>query len=209
MIIEPTLPEHGLAHARSLTSRSRARPITFRCPVVVSFGVQGEPDLRTNPITTNPGSPAIELAPCPFASDERHASTHGDLQHALAAERVRIRHMCKALACTQDVNLRQRWQAQMADSLARVREIERMLCSGASPAEQRAADMVDECLLGAMELARANGDSRAAETVAMECMALVEMRCMRIQQGSIAQEAVFVPENESIHCKERNHEKYQ
>ena len=210
MIIEPTLPEHGLAHARSLTSRSRARPITFRCPVVVSFGVQGEPGLRTNPITTNPGSLAIELAPRPFASDERHASSaHGDLQHALAAERVRIRHMCKALGCSEDDNLRQRWQAEMADSLARVREIERTLCSGASPAEQRAADMVDECLLEAMELARANGNSRAAETVAMECMALVEMRCMRIQQGSIGRQATFVPENEGIHYKEQNHEKYQ
>lgn len=209
MIIEPTLPEHGLAHTRSLTSRSCVRPITFRCPVVVSFGIQGEPDLRTNPITTNPGSPAIELASCPFASDEIAASTHDDLQHALAAERVRIRHMCKALACTEDDSLRQRWQTEMADSLARVRAIERTLCSGASLAEQHAADMVDGCLLEAMELARANGGSRAAETVAMECMALVEMRCMRIQQGSIGQEAAFVPGNEGIHYKEHNHEKYQ
>jgi len=40
-------------------------------------------------------------------------------------------------------------------------------------------------LLEAVELARANRDARTAETVAMECMALVEMRCMRIQQGSI------------------------
>jgi len=117
--------------------------------------------------------------------------------------------MCKALGCTEDDNLRQRWQAEMADSLARVREIERTLCSGASPAEQRAADMLDECLLEAMELARANGDSRAAETVAMECMALVEMRCMRIQRGSIGRQATFVPENEGIHYKEQNHEKYQ
>ena len=117
--------------------------------------------------------------------------------------------MCKALGCTEDDNLRQRWQAEMADSLARVREIERTLCSGASPAEQRAADMLDECLLEAMELARANDDSRAAETVAMECMALVEMRCMRIQRGSIGRQATFVPENEGIHYKEQNHEKYQ
>jgi hypothetical protein len=40
-------------------------------------------------------------------------------------------------------------------------------------------------------------------------MALVEMRCMRIQQGSIGQAAAFVPENEGIHYKEQNHEKYQ
>jgi hypothetical protein len=166
--------------------------------------------LRTNPINTNPGSSPIELASCPLALGDRpNVSTQGDLGHALAAERVRIRHMCKALACTEDGNLRQRWQTEMADSLARVREIERTLRAGRSPAEQRAADMVDECLLEAMELARANGDSRAAETVAMECMALVEMRCMRIQQGSTGQQAAFVPENGGIHYKEHNHEKYQ
>lgn len=135
--------------------------------------------------------------------------SHRDPHHALAAERVRIRHMCKALACANDDSLRRRWQSEMADSLSRVREIEHTLRAGASPAEQQAADMVDECLLEAMELARANGDSRAAETVAMECMALVEMRCMRIQQGSIGQAAAFVPENEGIHYKEQNHEKYQ
>ena len=207
MIIEPTLPEHGLAQARSLTSRSRLRSNTFRCPVAVSFGTRDETDLRTNPIITNSGSSAIELTSSPLAFDERNASTPRDLRHALAAERVRIRHMCKALACTEDGNLRQRWQTDMADSLARVREIERTLRSGASPAEQRAADMVDECLLEAMELARANGDARAAETVAMECMALVEMRCTRIQQGSVGQEA-FVTEDESIHYEEQHHEKY-
>jgi hypothetical protein len=210
MIIEPTLPEHGPAQMRSLTSRSRMRPITFRCSAAVYFGIQGETDLRTNPINAEPGSPSIDRICRPLPPDDRsNVSTHRDLQHALAAERVRIRHMCKALACTEDDNLRQRWQSEMADSLARVREIEQTLRVGASPAEQHAADMVDECLLEAMELARANGDSRAAEIVAMECMALVEMRCMRIQQGSIGQAAAFVPENEGIHYKEQNHEKYQ
>ncbi len=165
--------------------------------------------MRTNPITTNTGSSPIEVASRPLAAGDRPDSTHRELRHALAAEHVRIRHMCKALACTEDGNLRQRWQAEMADSLARVREIERTLRSGASLAEQHAADMVDECLLEAMELARANGDSRAAQTVAMECMALVEMRCMRIQQGSIGQEAAFVPRHEGIHYKEQDHEKYQ
>src|SRR5690348_5444887 len=39
-----TLPEHGLAQVRSLTSRSRMRPITFRCSAAVYFGIQGEID---------------------------------------------------------------------------------------------------------------------------------------------------------------------
>lgn len=208
MIIEPTLPEHGPAQMRSLTSRSRMRPITFRCSAAVYFGIQGETDLRTNPINADPGSPSIQLTRRPLPDDRSTVSMHRDLRHALAAERVRIRHMCKALACTEDDNLRQRWQSEMADSLARVREIEQALRVDASPAEQHAADMVDECLLEAMELARANGDSRAAEIVAMECMALVEMRCTRIQQGSVGQEA-FVLRDESIHYEEQHHEKYQ
>lgn len=146
-------------------------------------------------MTTNSGSSPIEMAPRPaVAKDRPDVSAPRDLRQALAAERVRIRHMCKALACTGDGNLRQRWQTQMADSLARVRAIERTLRSGVSPAEQHAADMVDECLLEAMELAHADGDSRAAETVAMECMALVEMRCRRIRQGSNGREAAFVPQ---------------
>jgi hypothetical protein len=128
----------------------------------------------------------IELAGCRFAADDRpDVSTHGDLRRALVVESAHIRHMCQALACTGDGDVRQRWQAEMADSLVRVRKIEQTLRAGASSAEQRAADMVDECLLEAVELARANRDARTAETVAMECMALVEMRCMRIQQGSI------------------------
>jgi hypothetical protein len=149
---------------------------------------QGETDLRSLPATVNSGPSTIELAGCRFAADDPpDVSTHGDLRRALAVERARIRHMCQALACTGDGDVRQRWQAEMADSLARVRKIERTLRAGASSAEQRAADMVDECLLEAVELARADGDARTAETVAMECMALVEMRCMRIRQGSIGQ----------------------
>ncbi|HEY9111428.1 MAG TPA: hypothetical protein VIM92_06610 [Rhodanobacteraceae bacterium] len=132
---------------------------------------------------TNTGLSPIELASAPEGTDATHSSAHRELRHALAAERVRIRHMCKALACTEDSGLRQRWQADMADSLAHVREIEKALRAGESPADQHAADMMDECLLEAMELARANGDSRAAEIVAMECMALVELRCRHIRQG--------------------------
>ncbi|MGN6789635.1 MAG: hypothetical protein ACTHJP_08915 [Rhodanobacteraceae bacterium] len=155
--------------------------------------------MRTH-TATNPGT--IELArhrPQPVR--EAGPLSHRDPHHALAAERVRIRHMCKALACANDDSLRRRWQSEMADSLSRVREIEHTLRAGASPAEQQAADMVDECLLEAMELARANGDSRAAETVAMECMALVEMRCMRIQQGSVDVGVAFARDGEGLHYK--------
>lgn len=160
---------------------------------------------------TNTGLQSIEWAPGdPGEMDEARASPHGDLRKALAAERVRIRHMYKALACTEDVDLRQRWQSEMADSLARVRQIEQALRSNASQADQHAADMMDECLLAAMELARANGDSRAAETVAMECMALVELRCMRIQQGHVGIGATLQSGNDGIPYTERNpHEKYQ
>lgn len=166
--------------------------------------------MRSNPTSTSSGSSSIELMACPLAADALPTAwTHRDLRHALAAERVRIRHMCKALACAGDDNLRQRWQTEMADSLARVRKVERTLRSGVSLAEQRAADMVDECLLEAMELARANSDSRAAETVARECMALVEMRCMRIHQGSIGQEAAFVQGAKASTTRSGTNEKYQ
>jgi hypothetical protein len=37
------LPEHGLAQARSLTSRSRMRPITFRFSVVVFPRIKVKP----------------------------------------------------------------------------------------------------------------------------------------------------------------------
>ena len=155
---------------------------------------------------TNTGLSPIGLASAPEGTDQTHSSAHRKLRHALAAERVRIRHMCKALACTEDSGLRQRWQADMADSLAHVREIEKALCSDESPADQHAADMMDECLLEAMELARANGDSRAAEIVAMECMALVELRCRHIRQGLHAGLNAAWP----IHYKEHNpDEKYQ
>ena len=144
--------------------------------------------------------------------DESRRSTHRDLRHALAAERVRIRHMCKALGCTEDASLRTRWQSEMADSLTRVRDIEQTLRSSVSQADQHAADMVDECLLAAMELARANGDSRAAETAAMECMALVDLRCMRIQQGHVSKDATtwMGLSGGGTHYTEQSlHEKYQ
>lgn len=144
----------------------------------------------------------MELAPGdPGEMDGARRKTHRDLRHALAAERVRIRHMCKALGCTEDASLRTRWQSEMADSLTRVRDIEQTLRSSVSQADQHAADMVDECLLAAMELARANGDSRAAETVAMECMALVDLRCMRIQQGHVGENAAWMElSGGGIHC---------
>jgi len=161
---------------------------------------------------TDTGLQSMERAPGdPREMDEARRSTHRDLRHALAAERVRIRHMCKALGCTEDASLRMRWQSEMADSLTRVRDIEQTLRSSVSQADQHAADMVDECLLAAMELARANGDSRAAETVAMECMALVDLRCMRIQQGHVGKDAAWMgPSGGGIHYTEQNlHEKYQ
>jgi hypothetical protein len=149
-------------------------------------------------MTTTQVLQTIEMAPPVAEEAGRPPESHPDLRQALAAERVRIRHMCKALACTEDASLRQRWQSEMADSLARVRHIEKTLRSSESQADQHAADMMDECLLEAMELARANGDSRAAEIVAKECMALVELRCMRIRQGHMRRSATPAG-NDAIH----------
>lgn len=164
--------------------------------------------MHANPMTTTPAPQTTEMAPrAAEGTGEVRSSTHRDLRHALAAERVRIRHMCKALACARDAGLRQRWQSEMEDGLARVWEIEQALRANATQADQHAGDKIDECLLEAMDLARANGDSRAAEAVAMECMALVELRCLRIRQGRTGQ-VTMLPDR--THHKEQNsHEKYQ
>lgn len=161
--------------------------------------------MRTNPMSTDTGLSIEALAL--RAPEAREGGAHRDLRHALAAERVRIRHMCKALACTQDMGLRRRWQTEMEESLARIWEIEQTLRTNATEADRHAVDQMDECLLEAMELARANGDFRAAEIVAMECMALVELRCLRIRHGHPGPGTAL---SNGIRLKEQNpHEKYQ
>ncbi|GEM_PF-1026475 len=157
--------------------------------------------LRANPMIANPGPESIELAPRAAEAIGVRVSRQSNLQHALAAEHIRIRHICKALACAADDGLHRRWRAAMAESLARVRDIENALCLNGSQADQSVAAVMDECLLEAMELARANGDSRAAQTVAQECMALVELYCTRLQQGHAA---AFDPAGDGIHCRKQD-----
>lgn len=105
----------------------------------------------------------------------------GGTRHALLAEQIRIRHIRKALACAADGLFRERCEAELAASMARTSHLERLLCTAASAAEHdqghSKALQLGECLLSAMDMARANGDAGAAEAVAQECLALVDLHC--------------------------------
>jgi hypothetical protein len=100
----------------------------------------------------------------------------GGARHALLAERIRIK---KALACAADGLFRERWEAELAPSMARALHLERTLraIADATGHGHSGALQLGECLLGAMDMARANGDVSAAEVVAQECLALVELHC--------------------------------
>lgn len=111
--------------------------------------------------------------------------THAS-RHALMAERIRIRHIEKALACATDGSFRERCEEDLASSLTRALYLERTIRSAADAAEHNthghvSALQLGECLLSAMDLARANGDPGAAETVAQECLALVELHCRTLE----------------------------
>jgi|SRR6185437_476813 len=108
---------------------------------------------------------------------QSHEQTTGTTRHALVAERIRIRHLEKALACAADGMFRERCEAELASSRMRVLALERTLRMDANAHRHVDAEHVDECLLSAMDLARANGDPSAAEAVAQECLALLEMHC--------------------------------
>lgn len=160
---------------------------------------------------TNGHSP-LQAMPLPFRAASGDPAD--DVQQAWMAEYVRIQHIQKALACTRNQQLRERWQAELAGSRLRMQGLEQSLCCIERPTArvQTGADVPsDECLLHAMELARANGDLAAAEAVAVECMALVELRCLRIRHGRahpVAQ-AMIDPGHGGT-CKERiQHENHQ
>ncbi|HEY8229046.1 MAG TPA: hypothetical protein VIG31_01195 [Rhodanobacteraceae bacterium] len=65
--------------------------------------------------------------------------------------------------------------------MARALHLERAICAAADATEHgqghSEALQLGECLLCAMDMARANGDASAAEAVAQECLALVELHC--------------------------------
>lgn len=103
--------------------------------------------------------------------------TAGNTRHALVAERIRIRHLEKALACAAAGMFRERCEAELASSRMRALALERTLRMDANAHRHSDAVQMDECLLSAMELAKANGDLGAAEVVAQECLALLEMHC--------------------------------
>jgi hypothetical protein len=100
---------------------------------------------------------------------------------ALLAEQIRIRHIHKALACAANGLFRERCEAELASSVARALQLERAIRAeddaGAYVRESRDALQLGECLLSAMDMARANGDASAAEAVAQECLALLDMHC--------------------------------
>lgn len=105
----------------------------------------------------------------------------GGTRHALLAEQIRIRHIRKALACAAEGLFRERCEAELASSMDRALDLERKLCAATDVAEHdrghAKALRLGECLLSAMDMARANGDAGAAEAVAQECLALVELHC--------------------------------
>lgn len=128
---------------------------------------------------------------------ERLSQTHeqaaGTARHALVAERIRIRHLEKALACAGDGMFRERCETELASSRMHVLALERALRMDANAHRHADAVQVDECLLSAMDMARANGDSDAAEAVAQECLALLEMHCR-----TLVRPHAFEPANTAI-----------
>lgn len=105
----------------------------------------------------------------------------GGAKHALLAERIRMEHIRKALACAANGLFRERCEAELASSMARALHLERTIraADDATAYGQGHSDALQlgECLLSAMDMARANGDEGAAEVVAQECLALLEMHC--------------------------------
>lgn len=105
----------------------------------------------------------------------------GGTRHALLAEQIRIRHIRKALVCATDGLFRERCEAELASSIERALHLECKLRAAADSAEHdqghSTALRLGECLLSAIDMARANGDVSAAEAVAQECLALVELHC--------------------------------
>lgn len=88
---------------------------------------------------------------------------------------------------------RERCEAELASSRMRVLALERTLRMDANAHRHSDAVQMDECLLSAMELARANGDPDAAEAVAQECLALLEMHCR-----TLVAPQTFEPANTAI-----------
>lgn len=125
-----------------------------------------------------------------------HEQTIGTTRHALVAERIRIRHLEKALACAADGLFRERCEAELASSRMRELELERTLRMDANAHGHSDVVQMDECLLSAMDMARANGDVSAAEAVAQECLALVEMHCRTLLDTG-SREAVDWPRGQA------------
>lgn len=119
--------------------------------------------------------------------------TAGTTRHALVVERIRIRHLEKALACAAAGMFRERCETELASSRMRVLALERTLRMDANAHRHSDAVQMDDCLLSAMDLARANGDPDAAEAVAQECLALLEMHC-----GTLVGSQTFEPAKTAI-----------
>jgi len=91
-------------------------------------------------------------------------------KHALLAEHVRIKHLEKALDCASDGLFREYCEAGLSLSMAHALHLERAIRAAADATEQGQghSDLLQlgECLLSAMDMARANGGVSATETVA-------------------------------------------
>ena len=98
------------------------------------------------------------------------------LARAHGAEETRIRHVLKALQCTQNASLRESWVNHLQLARSRVAMLAQMLSVCGSDGIAAPTD-VNDCLLAAMDLALSNGDLDAAEAVARECVALADARC--------------------------------
>lgn len=71
-------------------------------------------------------------------------------------------------------------------------------------------EALDDCLLQALDMAVANGDAEAAELIAAECMALVELRRGMLERnGSLAQACTTTRRQPSPGKERFNHEERQ
>lgn len=112
---------------------------------------------------------------------------HGSIKRdatrlAFVAERERMRHYRKALACAHGDALKQHWTRELEASLGRAASLASTLIE-AGDSVPVAAEHPDapHCLMDAMNMALSNGDMVAAQSVALECMRLIDMRCERMQ----------------------------
>lgn len=98
------------------------------------------------------------------------------LSELLDSERRLTRCYEKALECTCDPVETASWRTGLDRTGRRVAVLAHLLGNNGATKENGESKDPTDCLVEAMELALSNGDRRAAQIVARECMALAESR---------------------------------